>query len=188
MTLPHDHRVRAVGDCVRGERVLDVGAGRCLLEPFVRGIYIGIDATAEILGPAPLRAVALAGALPFAESSFDSVVCVSVMQYVLDVEGTLLEFERLLRPGGQIVLLVPNQAYLKHRLNLLRGRLAWASPLDTWRSGTIRQFTLRDLAPMLQRIHLDIRDVRCSGRFRRLRSRRPQLLGADLLFDLEYRP
>lgn len=168
--------------------MLDVGAGLCLLAPLVRGTYVAIDLTAEMLGATPLRAVALAGALPFAEASFDSVVCVSVMQYVLDVEGALLEFERLLRPGGQIVLLVPNHAYLKHRMNLLRGRLAWASPLDTWRSGTIRQFTLRDLAPMLQRIHLDVRNVGCSGRFRHFRSRRPQLLGADLLLDLEYRP
>lgn len=188
MSLPHDHRVTAVAEVVRGGRVLDVGAGLCLLEPLIDADYVGVDVTPELLAPGAMRSVAVAEALPFRAATFDSVVCISVLQYVLDVEGALLEFERVLRPGGQIVVLVPNLGYAKHRLDVARGRLVWASPLDDWRSGTIRQFTLRDLRPMLDRIHLHLRNVRCSGRLRSLRSRRPQLLGADLLLDLEYCP
>jgi ubiquinone/menaquinone biosynthesis C-methylase UbiE len=168
--------------------VLDVGAGGCTLEPLVNAEYVGVDISTELLARGALRAVAVADRLPFADGSFDTVVCISVLQYVLDVEGSLLEFRRLVGVGGQIVILVPNVAYLLHRLNLLRGRMMWASKLDSWRSGTIRQFTLHDLAPLFARLDLRVRDARCSGRFRELRSRRPELLGADLLFDLEVQP
>jgi ubiquinone/menaquinone biosynthesis C-methylase UbiE len=188
MSIGSDHRIVAVSELVRGERALDVGAGTCLLEGRVGGTYVAVDVEAGLLAPGADRVVALVDRLPFRDRSFDSVVCVSVLQYVLDVEGALLELRRLVPPGGQIVVLVPNLAYAKHRLTLLRGRLAWSSPLDSWRSGTLRYFTLKDLLPMLDRLQLRTRGVRCSGRWRRLRNLRPQVLGADLILDLERVP
>lgn len=185
MKLDDDHRVVAVAELVRGPSVLDIGAGQCLLEPFVHGTYTAVDISTAVLAAGERRAIATATHLPFETAKFDSVFCISVLQYVLDVENALVEFRRVVRPGGQVVVLVPNLAYLQHRVRQLRGRLAWSSSLDNWASGTLRYFTLPDLAPLLERLGFRVRDVRCSGRARGVRSRRPQLLGADLILDLE---
>jgi len=38
--------------------------------------------------------------LPFAENSYDMVVCVDVLEHVEDIDGVLLEVRRVLRPNG----------------------------------------------------------------------------------------
>ena len=86
-----------------------------------------------------------------------------------------------------MIVLVPNLSYARNLAELAGGRFPWSSVDDDWRGGTLRYFTRRDLVPMLQRSGFSIRRVRCSGRLRRLRSWWPDLLGADLLFELERR-
>jgi SAM-dependent methyltransferase len=143
--------------------------------------------SAGLLEPGRSRVVSEMGALPFRSESFGAVACVSVLQYVVDVKQALAEVHRLLRPGGQLVLLVPNLAYLRNTLKLIRGRLPWCSPADSWTGGTVRYFTLADFMPALEGAGFEVRDVLCSGGLRRLRSRAPALLGADLIFDAERR-
>jgi predicted TPR repeat methyltransferase len=42
--------------------------------------------------------------LPFKDDSYDGLVCVGVLTYLPDSEGTLKEFCRIVRPGGAMVL------------------------------------------------------------------------------------
>lgn len=42
-----------------------------------------------------------------AEGSFDSVVCLNVLEHIEDDVAALVRFRRLLRPGGKAVVLVP---------------------------------------------------------------------------------
>jgi SAM-dependent methyltransferase len=44
--------------------------------------------------------------LPFLDRSFDVVFCRLVINYVTSIDGTLEEFNRVLRPGGILVLIV----------------------------------------------------------------------------------
>jgi len=46
--------------------------------------------------------------LPFAGSSFDSIMCVNVLEHVLNVKQALCEMKRVLKKGGRLVLMVPN--------------------------------------------------------------------------------
>jgi SAM-dependent methyltransferase len=48
-------------------------------------------------------------ALPFADASFDAVICSSVLyhQWVSDIPGAVLEMYRVLRPGGVLLINVP---------------------------------------------------------------------------------
>jgi len=51
-------------------------------------------------------------ALPFANSSFDLVVLLEVLEHVGDERGLVREVVRVLKPGGQLVMSVPNRSLI----------------------------------------------------------------------------
>jgi SAM-dependent methyltransferase len=107
---------RLLGD-VDGRRVLEVGCGSapCSRWLLSAGAHpVGLDVSGGMLAraaalngssglPVPL-VQADAQALPFAGGSFD-VVCSAYggLPFVADIEGTLREVARVLRPGGRFV-------------------------------------------------------------------------------------
>lgn len=107
----------AVADAIGG-RVLDVGIGTGLsLADYSRSTKIsGVDISEPMLRKAHERARALgltnvetlavmdAKALAFAENTFDAVVAQYVITAVPDPEATLDDFVRVLKPGGELIL------------------------------------------------------------------------------------
>ncbi len=49
--------------------------------------------------------------LPFASSSFDTILSHEVLEHVTADDSALAEISRVLRPGGRLVLFVPNRLY-----------------------------------------------------------------------------
>jgi len=104
----------------RAPRVLDVGLGRCRLErifrlryPDTRVEWHGIDILARRLllradVPGIRRVRAAVNHLPYADAVFDAVACSWVFQHLRDPEGAIREIARVLRPGGSLLLAVPN--------------------------------------------------------------------------------
>ncbi|MEM8496987.1 MAG: class I SAM-dependent methyltransferase [Pseudomonadota bacterium] len=45
--------------------------------------------------------------LPFADNTFDTVICSEVLEHIPDYQAVIVEIERVLRPGGQFVASVP---------------------------------------------------------------------------------
>ena len=102
-----------------GGRVLEVGVGTGISLPQYRSdIRVsGIDISEAMLDVARKRvadlhlnnvetlAVMDAQALQFPDASFDVVMAQYVITAVTDPEATLHEFARVLRPGGEIILL-----------------------------------------------------------------------------------
>lgn len=45
--------------------------------------------------------------IPFDDSSFDSILCTEVLEHVFNIEELLLEFKRVLKPGGKALITTP---------------------------------------------------------------------------------
>ncbi len=90
-----------------------------------------------------------AGGLPFASESFDIVVSDSGLEHRFFVDPVLDEVVRVLRPGGQFLLLLPNIAHWWVRWQLLRGRFPVVrnTPTDFTH---LRHFTLSDTRRALE--------------------------------------
>ncbi|MGB3271800.1 MAG: class I SAM-dependent methyltransferase [Xanthobacteraceae bacterium] len=107
----------AIADAIGG-RVLDVGIGTGLsLADYSASTKIsGVDISEPMLRKAHERVRALgltnvetlavmdAKALAFAENTFDAVVAQYVITAVPDPEATLDDFVRVLKPGGELIL------------------------------------------------------------------------------------
>jgi phosphatidylethanolamine/phosphatidyl-N-methylethanolamine N-methyltransferase len=101
-----------------GGRILDVGVGTGLsLSDYSRNVQIcGVDISEPMLRKAQARVRALglsnvetlavmdARNLAFGDGSFDAVVAQYVITAVPDPEATLDDFVRVLKPGGELIL------------------------------------------------------------------------------------
>jgi len=96
-----------------GKAVLDLGcAGGFMAEALDdRGARVtGIDPAGDAIKAARAHAhaadrqiryeVGVGEALPYADHSFDAVVCVDVLEHVQDLQQVLAEIARVLKPGG----------------------------------------------------------------------------------------
>ena len=114
-----------------GGRVLEVGVGTGISLPLYSSNcrLCGVDISAPMLRKAQERVTELnlnveglwvmdAAHLSFPDNSFDAVVAQYVITTVPNPEATLDEFARVLRPGGEIVLVsrVGAEAGLRHSL------------------------------------------------------------------------
>jgi len=103
---------------VQDADVLVDGAGigmysRHLAAAGARVVSIDIDyPSMRIAAQAVTRCVVAAcEALPFPAASFDTVLSHEVLEHVQDDAMALAEIARVLRPGGRLVLFVPNRLY-----------------------------------------------------------------------------
>jgi SAM-dependent methyltransferase len=108
----------------RETRVLDAGCGEgVLVDEYRDRIAIaGLDANyaSERVTQGSLTA------LPFPDGSFDRALCLDVLEHLQYEEQprALAELFRVLRPGGELLVSIPNLAHLQSRVQfLLRGRL-----------------------------------------------------------------
>ncbi len=93
-------------------RVLDAGCGEAAHRSQFEGrMYIGIDSA--IGDPnwdySTLDAQADLGALPLKTASFDAALSVVVLEHTPDPAQALCEIARVLKPGGHLLLVVPQQ-------------------------------------------------------------------------------
>ena len=128
-------RQRAIDllDPMENERILDVatGTGDMVIEVAKRNLSVqifGIDFSQRMLDLGRIKiarngynqAVSLqigsGECLPFADESFDGVICAFGIRNFADVQLGLREFFRVLKPGGRVVVLefsIPQNQFLK---------------------------------------------------------------------------
>jgi SAM-dependent methyltransferase len=129
------------------QALLDVGCGtgrlggslKTLGIPRVVGVELNPRAAAE--ARAMLDEVVVADIekdpLPFADGSFDCIVYGDILEHLVDPWTTLHSQRRLLTPAGAVVVSIPNVAYWRNVLGILRGRWEYTA------SGTLDATHLR---------------------------------------------
>jgi SAM-dependent methyltransferase len=108
----------------RDTRVLDAGCGEgVLVDEYAQRLRIeGIDPNYS----SPTVRTGSLTALPYADGSFDRALCLDVLEHLSfdDQPKALAELHRVLKPGGELLVSVPNLAHLQSRVHfLLLGRL-----------------------------------------------------------------
>ncbi|MBW9335171.1 MULTISPECIES: methionine biosynthesis protein MetW [Herbaspirillum] len=95
------------------------------------------------------------GLAMFEDNAFDTVLCLSALQMVKDVEGTLREIARV---GREVTVSFPNFAYWPHRVALLRGRMpvSRSLPYQWYDTPNLRCATIRDFEALANELGLEV--------------------------------
>ena len=124
-----------VGD---GARILDIGSGGSFYLDGVSGDRFSLDLALRPLDGAEIGIQGSADALPFADLSFDTIVVSQVLEHVPDWLGVLAEISRTLRPGGRLVLTVPNRyALMRRRFHMVERLIDLSGHLHEFREAQL---------------------------------------------------
>ena len=117
----HFHRYVFARELVAGLHILDAacgeGYGSALLAGAAKTV-VGVDVSEAAVGHAQRRyalenldfRVADCVALPFGDDEFDCIVSFETLEHLEDHQGLMLEFRRVLKPGGFLLLSSPDKA------------------------------------------------------------------------------
>ncbi len=132
----HETVARILSEQPARGALLDVPAGEGALS--ARLVRLGFDVRCCDLYPeifrlsdVEIKRGDLAGTLPYADEEFDFLTCVEGLEHVENPPQAIREFRRLLRPGGQLVVTVPNILNIEERLKwLFNGYTSHFKPLS----------------------------------------------------------
>ena len=107
------------------------------------------------------------GNLPLPDDSFDVVIIMAVIEHFPGSPKKILEeAKRVLKPGGTLVIEVPNVAALRNRLKLLLGRSIHFSIEDWYESdpfyGHFRELTMAELKKHAEFLKMETLWIRTS--------------------------
>lgn len=111
---------KALGEIPGGSRILDAGAGEqsyrkyCSHLVYVAQDFAKYDGRGNNAGlqtgtwdQSKLDIVSDITSIPEPDRSFDAILCVEVFEHLPEPKKALMEFARLLRPGGHLILTAP---------------------------------------------------------------------------------
>lgn len=148
-----------------GSRVLDLGCGDGAMLEYLQldkhcsGYGVEID-DAKIprcvqRGVSVIQQDLEGGLAMFADDAFDSVLCLSALQMMKNVEGVLRDIARV---GHEAIVSFPNFAHWPHRLALLTGRMPVSEslPYAWYDTPNLRCATIRDFEDLATEVGLEV--------------------------------
>lgn len=96
--------------------------------------------------------VANVAELPFADGSFDGVLCSSVLEYVDNPKAVLAGFGRATKPGGMLLISVPNASSMVRRALRATYRVTklLGHPKPRYMAYSHHQFSIKQFTTLLQ--------------------------------------
>jgi SAM-dependent methyltransferase len=132
---------------LQGKRILDAGCGVGMyvrafrrFSDEVYGIDVDADKIAEAGRELPNLSVAPAESLPFEDDFFDVILSHEVLEHVNDDRAAAREAIRVLKPGGRLVVFVPNRWWFFETHGIYwRGTYHFGNiPFVNWLPDTLR--------------------------------------------------
>jgi len=148
-----------------GANVLDLGCGDGVMLDYLQSdkqcVGYGVEIDDDKIPECVARNVSViqqdlnGGLAMFEDNAFDAVLCLSALQMVKDVEGTLREIARV---GREVTVSFPNFAYWPHRVALLRGRMPVSKtlPYQWYDTPNLRCATIRDFEALANDVGLEV--------------------------------
>ena len=148
-----------------GTQVLDLGCGDGVMLDYLqsdkRCIGYGVEIDDDKIPVCVSRGLSViqqdleAGLAMFADNAFDTVLCLSALQMMKNVEGILADIARV---GREAIVSFPNFAYWPHRIALLRGRMPVSKllPYEWYDTPNLRCATIRDFEELANRVGLEV--------------------------------
>lgn len=95
------------------------------------------------------------GLAMFADNAFDTVLCLSALQMMKNVEGILSDIARV---GREAIVSFPNFAYWPHRIALMRGRMPVSKslPYEWYDTPNVRCATIKDFEELANQVGLEV--------------------------------
>lgn len=95
------------------------------------------------------------GLAMFTDNAFDTVLCLSALQMMKNVEGILADIARV---GREAIVSFPNFAYWPHRVALLRGRMPVSKslPYEWYDTPNVRCATIKDFEELANKVGLEV--------------------------------
>ena len=87
--------------------LLNAGAGSRDVSSYLLANAVTKITNYDIASPNPGDVVGPLESMPFADRTFDSVLCNAVLEHVTDAEKSIRELARVVRPNGHVVVAVP---------------------------------------------------------------------------------
>jgi methionine biosynthesis protein MetW len=148
-----------------GAHVLDVGCGDGVMLEYLyankRCTGYGVEIADEGILACTRRGINVIqhdmeqGLGMFPDAAFDTVLCLSSLQMMNNVESSLCDIARV---GREAIVSFPNFAYWPHRLSLLRGRMpvSKALPHDWFNTPNVRCATISDFSDLANKVGLEV--------------------------------
>lgn len=148
-----------------GANVLDLGCGDGVMMDYLQTdkqcVGYGVEIDDDKIPDCVARNVSViqqdlnGGLAMFEDNAFDAVLCLSALQMVKDVEGTLREIARV---GREVTVSFPNFAYWPHRVALMRGRMPVSKtlPYQWYDTPNLRCATIRDFEALANDVGLEV--------------------------------
>jgi ubiquinone/menaquinone biosynthesis C-methylase UbiE len=119
--------------------------------------------------------------LPYKTNSIDVVSCLGVIEYTFDPYFVMKEIRRILKPGGILILEVPNLGYLPERIKLFFGFLPSWPDAPGWQGGRLHNFTHRSMYKLGSDTNFKTISLTGSGFLQYIRSKYSSLLCGDCI-------
>jgi methionine biosynthesis protein MetW len=148
-----------------GTQVLDLGCGDGVMLDYLqsdkRCIGYGVEIDDDKIPVCVGRGLSViqqdleAGLAMFADNAFDTVLCLSALQMMKNVEGILADIARV---GREAIVSFPNFAYWPHRIALLRGRMPVSKllPYEWYDTPNLRCATIKDFEELANQVGLEV--------------------------------
>jgi methionine biosynthesis protein MetW len=95
------------------------------------------------------------------ENEYDFIICADVLEHLIDPGAVLKKIQKLLEAEGQILISVPNIAFVQQRLELLMGKFDYSPQGGIMDENHLRFFTMQSIQKLCRESGYHV--IECRG-------------------------